>query len=914
MTNFSIKFSNPWLLLLLIPAFALTFIPYFRSNKRYRRTRNRIVSIVLHLIIMVLSISVLAGVTFEYDVPNEENEVILLVDASFSNESQDDAKNEFIENVVLSNNEAFKLGIVTFGYDQVQAVPLTDDMTNVYNDYLRSISMSPPDTSATDIEAALVYAAGLFNYPETSRIVVLTDARETDGRALDVIKGISAKGTKVDTVYFPEEEPDTEVQIIGMIMPETKIKRAEEFNVEIVVQSSYTGTATISPLSDEGPGDPITIDLIEGVQNVKVPFTLTAPELHTLTFEISSYSDKLVENNTFISYVYIENFNNVLIVESITGESEAIVRMLGEDFKTTVIEVSSETLPKTVDELRSYDEVILCNISNSDMPVGFDEILYTYVDEIGGGLFTVCGNTPGSTDENWTANAYNKEDMKGTLYQKLLPVEIIDYTPPVAVIVLIDSSGSMIDPNDPESEDSKLHYAKQGAETCLSILSERDYIGVYSLADYETEQLMLTPVPQRDDIVAAIHRIQGGGGTVFSSALEAAGDALLACSDVERRHIIIITDGEPSAHDVDRTKDVLVENAAAGITTSIVGVESGESADSLMTLLLTEYAGVDADNYHDVHNLTDVPDAIRADLAAPEIKEVNYETYKPIIKTITTITEGIDPANMPTLDGFYGMKAKPSTDDNKLEVILSTTYTPLYTQWNFGNGRVGTFACDLNGTWSGNFIDTDEGTIILKNIVTALLPTEDIRVKSIDMQIYGDNYKTNANIYSTLQEGEIFELTVTSPARDAFSEPEVQVITAGKNDSYTKLTFSVTTPGIHTITVAKKNDAGQVVAATTQYKALSYSQEYNPFYDRAETEENIKLIAETGKGYVLENPWQVYDNAAEFLHKIIDPAIAFLITTIALFLLDIAVRKFKWKWIHELVRDKRAKEAMSKKK
>ena len=79
-------------------------IPYFRLNKRYRRTRNRITSIVLHLIIMTLAISVLSGVTFEYDTPKAENEVILLVDTSDSGDKAAiEAKNEFVKTVVDNN-------------------------------------------------------------------------------------------------------------------------------------------------------------------------------------------------------------------------------------------------------------------------------------------------------------------------------------------------------------------------------------------------------------------------------------------------------------------------------------------------------------------------------------------------------------------------------------------------------------------------------------------------------------------------------------------------------------------------------------------------------------------------------------------------------------------------------------------
>ena len=76
MTNFRINFTNAWWLLLLIPAVALTLISYFKLNKRYRRTRNRVVSITLHLVIMLLSIALLAGMTAEYYTPNTEIRIL----------------------------------------------------------------------------------------------------------------------------------------------------------------------------------------------------------------------------------------------------------------------------------------------------------------------------------------------------------------------------------------------------------------------------------------------------------------------------------------------------------------------------------------------------------------------------------------------------------------------------------------------------------------------------------------------------------------------------------------------------------------------------------------------------------------------------------------------------------------------
>ena len=84
MSNFRITYDHPRLLLIFIPALLLTLIPYFRLNRRYRSTRNKIISMTVHTVAMLLAVNLLAGVALEYEIPNEENEVILLVDVSDS--------------------------------------------------------------------------------------------------------------------------------------------------------------------------------------------------------------------------------------------------------------------------------------------------------------------------------------------------------------------------------------------------------------------------------------------------------------------------------------------------------------------------------------------------------------------------------------------------------------------------------------------------------------------------------------------------------------------------------------------------------------------------------------------------------------------------------------------------------------
>ena len=117
---------------MLIPAVGLTLISYFRLNKRYRCTRNRIVSIVMHLIVMLLGIAVLAGFTIEYHTPDTEKEVILLVDVSKTTKEMKYRTDDFVRTVIDNCDSLYKLGIVKFGYDQVYAVELSSDTSKMY--------------------------------------------------------------------------------------------------------------------------------------------------------------------------------------------------------------------------------------------------------------------------------------------------------------------------------------------------------------------------------------------------------------------------------------------------------------------------------------------------------------------------------------------------------------------------------------------------------------------------------------------------------------------------------------------------------------------------------------------------------------------------------------------------------------
>ncbi len=934
MTNLTIVFERPWLLLLLIPAIGLTLLTYFLLPRRYRKTRNRIVSMVLHTLVMVLCISVLAGMKFHYRIPNPENEIILLVDVSDTSEEAKDVREEFMQTVISeSKYGGYKVGVVTFGFTQEYAVPLTFDTDAVFARYE---SAPLPDTSATDIAAALRYAAGLFEHRETAKLVLLSDGKETDETATTVIRSISAQGTKVDTVYIPSDYASDNVQVVGVQYPDYHMNVGEEYNLGVALSSKNGARSTVIELYDNGEPDlengAQLVDVSAGTQVINFRKTFKTEGLHEIRVKVTESEDRLEENNTFCSYIYLEVYNRVLVIDQGKSETESdrVVELLekeGADYKVETLHLLSSThVPTTVEDLLAYDQIVLNNIASADLELyALDELLYSYVYEYGGGLFTVGGN-----NEDGTAHAYNREDLKNSRLQEMLPVQAINYTPPVGVVLVIDISGSM--------SGEKIEWAKSGAVTCLDALTERDYIGVMTLeTDYHTE-LQLTSRTEETVIKEAINRITIKGSTQFTPAITRAGQALVAEQRVDRKHVIIVTDGQPTDNREDYLPAVDRYYRNNGITFSVVGIdmtEGSQQADVMTELTTTGHGKVYfADSEHDLYQ------ALLSDLNAPAIKELSEESFHPsVADELSQVVTGVEYGPVQDIDeetgkviketpralsaslgGFYGVRARERAET----ILIGDFDVPIYAQWKFGAGMVGSFMCDLNGHWSDELLKDENGQRLLLNIVSNLMPTSNIRPNTIRMELEEGNYFNHLSIYTSLEEGERIEGSITQYTEDGEIVTSLNSVTPDPENAdlyvtvdlnaenrFTRSTFIIKQSGVYKISVLKRNAAGEVVGSAEVYKAFSYSSEYDMFSEITDFDPAALMaeLAAKGNGAAVdkEDPWSVFQGFVTGFDRTADPALAFMIIAAVLFLADIAVRKFKFKWPHEIVRDYREK-------
>lgn len=948
-------FTHPWLLLVFLFGAGMTLFLYLRLSKKYRRTRNRITSMVLHIIVLALAVLTMAGMMINVSIPNKENQIILLVDVSDTCENSVEQRNEFIETVLrMGQYDGYNIGIVTFGFDQVYAVELTDKIDSIMSKYE---SAERPDTSATDIASALTYTAGLFT-SDTAKIVLVTDGKETDNSASSVIRTIAATGVSVDIANITSSYGDSDMQLVGTVMPDYHITPGTECPVTITLDSRYEGVATVELFDNGVLIEKQTVNVTKGSQNVTFRHTFSGYGMHQLTFSLSSTQDTVEQNNTYQTFVNLDHFNNILILEHKDGESERLKKFLSteeNDYNVTVMNIKTgENVPKTLEELRTYDQVILNNIANADMPVGFDEILYTYVNECGGGLFTVGGadENPAATGENdrYIAHSYRREDMINTLYQELLPVQAINYTPPLAVMVIVDRSGSM---GSTDTTTGKTYYdrALAGAYACLDAMSERDYFGLMTLDSNYEIILGMTPRSQEAKIVKAINYARdlgATGSTVFTGAIERASRQLLSV-DVARRHIIIVTDGQvPSSQEAEYLSDIEFYHNNYQITYSVVGigVEEGSTAAKQMQKACEAGGG----RLHVFVDATETTTAMREDLNAKSIKEVNYEKFFPAASdTLSSLLSGVDFQTVKSkdengneiekttnkiassLDGFFGVKVKSGAD-----LILSGDFgVPIYAQWKFGKGTVGSFMCDLNGTWSSEFFpDTTEtdtaGKRFILNVISALLPNEPIRRNEISVNINQKNYTNQLSIFTVLEEGEkvIGEIrSLSDPNSAAVSLDQVTVPEEGvklsslpyyvtmaldASSNYSRCRFVAKEPGVYEIRIKKVDSEGNVLAEYTAYSDLHFSDEYLTDLDSTDLSitDNLTQIAKYGNGSLiadLEDPFEVYDGFVTSIEKTFDPRYVFMILAIVLFVTDVAIRKFRFKWPHEIIQSKREK-------
>ncbi len=156
-----------------------------------------------------------------------------------------------------------------------------------------------------------------------------------------------------------------------------------------------------------------------------------------------------------------------------------------------------------------------------------------------------------------------------------------DDRPPLNLVFLIDTSGSMDQPD-------KLPLLKQSFRLMLGQLSPADEVAIVTYAGSAGRVLDATPASDRATILAALDRLHAGGSTAGEAGLQqayATAEAMSADGEVSR--IILATDGDFNVgiHDPEELKDFIAEKRDTGTYLSVLGFGRGNLDDATMQAL-----------------------------------------------------------------------------------------------------------------------------------------------------------------------------------------------------------------------------------------------------------------------------------------------------------------------------------------
>lgn len=862
MNNIKLTFTNPWFFLLLIPTIGLALLPYFRLNKKHRRNQSRVISMIIHHLLMLALILPLTGFKVVQDNVNLRNKVILAIDVSDSTKDIFDIVDEKVAGIIQEADEKTELGLLLFGENQYYLSPLSKNHAATLNQYQnKEYSL---EQSGSNLESALEFAIDQFE-DAGGRIILITDGLQTDGSVLAAAQKSAIKNVRIDVLYVPIRQYLEEVQISDVKLPDY-VEAGQNTSIDVVIDSRIAKNILIKVyVNDEIINGDAGSNILVNARNETFSFTYNfyRAGLNEIKVIIEDYDDKIQENNQYYAYVYLEGSSKkVLIIDGSGSEANNLYNLLKNEYYVDVISLS--TLESNLEIIKTYETLILMNVANSDLPVGFESKLTYYVETLGGSLLTVGGD-----------KAYRKDDMEDTVYERLLPVYASTAAKSMAVMLVIDSSGSMI-----THDSDKFELAKLGAEYSVLALSDSDYVGVITFDS--TPQLIQSPVPvsQKSEVIDKIRALETRTGTKYRDALQLAKQQLDGFPGNENfnKHVIFLTDGQPTDEGY---SEVLSQYGNISVTTIAIGSDHGINPGLLQSMVrIVDGRG----NFYEVSNEYDLPEIMEQETLSVASQYSNEETFEPEIFTrIAPVAEFV---SLPTLEGYYGTRIKEGAT-----LVLSKDSDPVYATWKYGKGQVSSLMTDLNGTWSSNFLTDSRGIKLLQNLIADMLPKTKVNAADTLVKFKKMNFLTEVAVTTFLDSNTKVYIDVKNPNNQVNGLETLQ-----QTSSTLTAVFESIKPGIYEVTITKTNLDGEIIDTYITYFARSYSSEYNNFFNEPAVFNEMNQITEITEGSLIYETNNIFSIEMQTITKTIDPTNGLLITALILFLLDIVARKFKIKW------------------
>ncbi len=857
----SISFGYPLALSLLLLLPLIYWIARSPRSRTTLRRSSRRASLALRLFIATLLILTVADI--QISTVSDKMATVFLLDGSDSVGSNGKAQAlDFVRQAMGKMGDNQQAGVVVFGQDALVEKLVSNDKTL---DDLQS----NPTSGYTNVAEAVRLGTALLPSDSQRRLVLLSDGNQNVDDVRNAAKIAAANGVQIDVV--PINVQSGHDVSIGSVNAPSTLSEGEQFNVSVNVNSNYAGAGRLLILQEGTVISDNQVNFKKGPNTFVQKLTANKKGFANYTAKIITSGDTVEQNNEGSAYSVVKGKPKVLLVDGHPDQHEAA--NLEAALKAGSVDNDTITPDKfpSLTNLTQYDSVILVDVPANLLGKNAMDILQAYVRDLGKGLVVVGG------EESYALGGYFRTPL-----EEMLPVELhlpskLE-TPSVAMVLVIDRSGSM---QDNYKGSVKIEMAKDAAYQAAAQLSNSDEVGVVSFDTDHNWNVNLAPMGNPANLVSPIGRIAPGGGTRIISGLDPAVKALETV-DAKNKQIILLTDGEDSEPNLDY-KGLFAEAAKNNINISTVGL-----GDDVNSSFLKNMADKNNGRYYYVDDPTTLPKIFAKEVHLVSRSYVVEENFTPQIAAPSPILKGI--AAVPQLKGYVGTRAKATATT----ALVSDRGDPLLAHWQYGLGRVVAWTSDAKGRWATNWLGWDGFSQFWAQTARWTIPQSDAAGLQVRTQTVGNKIVIQADALNAdsqyLNGLEVKASIVTSNLSGQQDAIVLQQTAPGHYEAY----FTPKQPGSYLVNVQalgqdSASKTGGDVALTQMIGAV---QNYSPEYRQLGT--NTALLDEVANltgGQTLTKPEQAFLNNLTRTTRSQDLWPWLLLLAILLFPLDVGVRR-----------------------
>ena len=625
---------------------------------------------------------------------------------------------EFFAATVAGKPAGDEAGLLVFG--RTAAVELPPRMSlQGYEGWINS----QVERDATNLEQTLSLAAAVLPEENRGRVVLISDGTETEGNLSSVVDELKAKGIAVDVLPV-EYAFDREVWLERLELPRF-VRLGESYEASVVL-SSVSGGAGDLVLRENG--EEVAREPVEyraGKNRFTFPIRLRDAGYYEYAATIEPRDtadgepgDNLDRNNTALNYVYLEGEGKVLLVTDPGGdprEWEDLTAALVAGERDVRV-VDGFQFPRDVLSLLPYDLVIFANVPADVLDAVQQRSVRDAVHDLGVGFLMVGG-----------PNSFGAGGYHNTPVEEALPVDM-DITkrkvlPKGALAIILHTCEF------PEGNT----WGKRIAKQAVRVLGAEDEVGILA-ADFgvgETWIVDMTPAGNYDAIATRINAAQIGDMPSFAGTM---GQALAALkeSDAAAKHVIIISDGDPSPPAPGQIKSFQDEQIS--VSTVAVFPHGGQEVSVMQGI-----AKATNGNFYFPDDPNSLPGIFIKEAKTLKRTLIQNKTVLPELAMSHPLLAGLSAP--PPLHGYVLTTAKGGLDQTLLVTPSDARaapgeYDPILAVQQFGLGRTGAFTGDLSPKWGRDWLAWDDFRPFVRQLVTHLARVE--RQGHLRMSTYTD--------------------------------------------------------------------------------------------------------------------------------------------------------------------------------